>query len=301
MYCINCGSNLEPNMKFCPKCGKMIANTSGSETQTGADPSQTETSQAGASNAWTSQTETSQAGASNAWTSQTETSQAGASNAWTSQTGTSQNAYNPPPGGSVPHYQGEISKTPEEVAKKHKRNVWIAGICAIAAIIIIFVGMIAAVTFAISHFNGHYEWYIGDNSQPYGSYSDGYGSDGSGGFGGSDGSGGFGNGYGYGNDGSSNQPDTFSEGRYANSTIPTFESVTGQLPTGVQSYQDAYIYSYKYDKSALDQYKEALKQEGFVPDEPQTTDTSISTQYTKGNEYLIIYESESEGTIDILA
>ena len=36
MYCINCGSNLEPNMKFCPKCGKMIANTSGSETQTGA-------------------------------------------------------------------------------------------------------------------------------------------------------------------------------------------------------------------------------------------------------------------------
>ena len=268
MYCINCGSNLEPNMKFCPKCGKMIANTSGSETQTSADPSQT------------------------------ETSQAGASNAWTSQTGTSQNAYNPPPGGSVPHYQGEISKTPEEIAKKHKRNVWIAGICAIAAIIIIFVGMIAAVTFAISHFNGHYEWYIGDNSQPYGSYSDGYGSDGSGGFGGSDG---YGNGYGYGNDGSSNQPDTFSEGRYANSTIPTFESVTGQLPTGVQSYQDAYIYSYKYDKSALDQYKEALKQEGFVPDEPQTTDTSISTQYTKGNEYLIIYESESEGTIDILA
>ena len=160
--------------------------------------------------------------------------------------------------------------------------MWIAGICAIAAIIIIFVGIIAAVTFAISHFNGHYEWYIGDNSQPYGSYSDGYGSDGSGGFGGSDGSGGFGNGYGYGNDGSSNQPDTFSEGRYANSTIPTFESVTGQLPTGVQSYQDAYIYSYKYDKSALDQYKEALKQEGFVPDEPQTTDTSISTPIYKG-------------------
>lgn len=296
MYCINCGSELEPDMKFCPKCGKMLQNKNESETQRDAAASQTTDADATASQGGTYQTESSQTGAYQGGTYQTGASQAG----------TSQGAYNPPPGGSIPHYQGEISKTPEEVAKKHKRNVWIAGICAIAAIIIIFVGMIAAVTFAISHFNGHYEWYIGDNSQPYGSYSDGYGSggsSGSGGYNGSDGSGGYGNGYGYGygNDGSSDQPDTFSEGRYANSTIPTFESVTGQLPTGVQSYQGAYIYSYKYDKSALDQYKEALKQEGFVPDEPQTTDTSISTQYTKGNEYLIIYESESDGSIDILA
>ena len=61
---------------------------------------------------------------------------------------------------------------------------------------------------------------------------------------------------------------------------------------GCAGYQAARAIRGRDERGAIDVFSGV----GLGPSKPM-----LSTQYTKGNEYLIIYESESEGTIDILA
>ena len=89
---------------------------------------------------------------------------------------------------------------------------------------------------------------------------------------------------------------------YAKSTIPKFESVTGQkcIDTVTDEDGDTY-YKYALDNAALSSYIEVIKKAGYTQTDFDVQGKDSFERYENGVQYLDIYVMNSDGEIVIMA